>query len=221
MSTRIVPRSAAASGIVAVVLLFVGSAVGSSSPDLTASRSELLAWVNAHGLTTGSYAGAFVELLAILALIVFSATLASVLRRGEGEHAILSNTAFGAGLLSAAIKLASLPAVFAALWRGHEGFTPQLAAALLDMNNAAFVLTWALDAVMLGAAAIVIVRSAILPRWTGWFAAVAAVVSLATVPVAAKAPPLGILLTFIWLVAVSVVLLRGRVGSPRTSPALA
>jgi hypothetical protein len=30
--------------------------------------------------------------------------------------------------------------------------------ALIDMNNVAFILTWAVDAVMLGAAAIVILR---------------------------------------------------------------
>jgi len=210
MTNRIVPRSAALSGIVAVALLFIGSALSGSSPDIGASRSELVSWLADQRLTTGRYAGAFTELIAILAMIVFASTLASVLRRGEGDHAILSNTAFGAGLLSAAIKLASVPAAFAALWRAKQGVNPQLAAALLDMNNAAFVLTWALDAVMLGAAAIVIVRSGILPRWLGWFGAGTAVISLATVPVAAQAPPLGILLTFVWLVAVSVVLVRGR-----------
>jgi hypothetical protein len=221
MTNRIVPRSAALSGIVAVVLLFVGSGLTGSSPDLNASRADIGSWLASHPMTTGRAAGAFIELLAVLALIVFAATLASVLRHGEGEHAILSNTAFGAGLLSAAIKLASVPATFAALWRTKQGMSLELGSALIDMNNVAFVLTWAVDAVMLGAAAIVIVRSGILPRWLGWLAGVTAVVSLATVPVAAKAPPLGILLTFVWLILVSVVLLRNRVAAPRTAPAVA
>jgi hypothetical protein len=76
------------------------------------------------------------------------------------------------------------------------------------MNDAAFVLTWAIDALMLGAAAIVILRSGVLPRWLGWLAAAAGTISIATVPVAMKAPPLGILLTFIWLIGTSVVLTR-------------
>jgi hypothetical protein len=222
MTNRLVPRPAALSGIAAVVLLFLGSGLsGGGSPDVTASRSELSSWLADQRLTTGRYAGVFIELLAILAMIVFAATLASVLRRGEDEHAILSNTAFGAGILSAAIKLASVPAAFAAQWRAKQGFSPELASALVDMNNAAFVLTWAVDAVMLGAAAIVILRSAILPRWLGWFAGATAVISLATVPVAAYVPPLGILLTFIWFLAVSIVLLRGRVREPRAAVATA
>lgn len=221
MTNRIVPMPAALSGIVAVVLLFVGSGLSGATPDLTASRAELSSWLVSHPMTTGRATGAFIELLAVLALIVFAATLASVLRRGEGEHAILSNTAFGAGLLSAAIKLMSVPAAFAAVWRTKQGMSLELASALLDMNNVAFVLTWAVDAVMLGAAAIVIVRSGILPRWLGWFAGVTAAISLATVPVAAKAPPLGILLTFLWLILVSVVLLRNRVAAPRTAAAVA
>lgn len=219
MTNRLVPRPAALSGIVAVVLLFIGSGLSGSSPDVTAPRSELSSWLADQRLTTGRYVGVFLELLAILAMIVFAATLASVLRRGEGEHAVLSQTAFGAGLISAAIKLASFPAAFAAFWRAKQGFSPELASALLDMNNAAFVLTWAVDAVMLGAAAIVIVRSGILPRWLGWYAGVTAAISLASVPVAAQAPPLGILLTFAWLIAVSVVLMRGRVAAPRTAVA--
>jgi hypothetical protein len=217
MTNRIVPRSAALSGVVAVVLLFAGSGLSGSSPDLTASRAKIASWLVSHPMTTGRVVGGFVELLAVLALIVFAATLASVLRRGEGDHAILSNTALGAGLLSAGIKLVSVPAAFAAVWRTKQGMSLELASALVDMNNVAFVMTWAVDAVMLGAAAIVIVRSGILPRWLGWFAGVTAAVSLATVPVAAKAPPLGILLTFVWLILTSVVLLRNRVPAPRAA----
>ncbi len=61
---------------------------------------------------------------------------------------------------------------------------------------------------MLGAAAIVILQSRLLPRWLGWFAAVTAAVSLLSVPVADRVPPVGILLTFVWIVSLSVVLFR-------------
>ena len=74
-----------------------------------------------------------------------------------------------------------------------------------------------LDAVMLGAAAIVILKSRALPRWLGWLGAVAAAISLLSAPVADRVPPVGILLTFVWIVSVSVMLVRrpalGRVSA--------
>jgi hypothetical protein len=209
MSERPIPRLAAFSGIAAVALLFVGSAFsGGGSPDLDASRAKLVDWSTAHPATTSSYAGGMIELLGILAMIVFAATLWAALRRAEGGDGIFAASAFGAALISTAIKLASLPAVFAAVWRSRQGIDPQLAAALLDMNNAAFVLTWGIDAVMMAAAAVVILRSRALPHWLGWLGAITAAVSLVSMPLADVVPPLGILLTFAWIVATSVVLVR-------------
>jgi hypothetical protein len=208
MSDRPIPRLAALSGLLAVVLVFVGSGISGSSPDLGASRATVAAWVARQHATVGSYAGGLLELAGILAMIVFAATLWAVLRRAEGGDGVLAATAFGAGLASATLKLASAPPLFAAVWRSHHGSDPLLATALVDMNNVAFVLTWTVDAVMLGAAAIVILRSRALPRWLGWLGAVAAAVSLLSVPVADRVPPVGILLTFVWIVSLSVVLFR-------------
>jgi hypothetical protein len=208
VNDRPVPRLAALSGLVSVVLVFVGSGIGGSSPDIGASRATISAWVAKEHATTAGYAGGLLELFGILTMIVFAATLWSVLRRAEEGDGILAATAFGAGLVSATLKLASFPAAFAAIWRSREGFDPQLATALVDMNNVAFVLTWTVDAFMLGAAAIVILRSRALPRWLGWLGAIAAAVSLLSAPLADRVPPVGILLTFVWIVSVSVVLVR-------------
>jgi hypothetical protein len=219
---RPVPLLAALSGLASVVLLFVGQGLGGggSSPDLTKSRAEHLAWlVKQHSSTVG-YAGDMCELVGVLFLIVFAATLWSVLREGD-ESGIFAATALGAGIASATVKLASVPAAFALYWRSSQGWDPQVATALFDMNDAAFVLTWAIDALMLGAAAIVILRSGVLPRWLGWLAAAAGAISIVTVPVAMKAPPLGILLTFIWLIGVSVVLTRRSLHSAAHAAAVA
>jgi hypothetical protein len=220
-SDRPLPLVAALSGVASVVLLFVGQAVGGGgSTDLTSSRSEIVAWLAKQHGGTGQYLGAAVELSGVLSLILFAATLWSVLRRGEGDGGAFAATAFGAGLISAAVKLGSAPPIFAAIWRHGQGLDPQLAAALVDMNNAAFAITWALDAVMLGAAAAVIFRSGVLPRWLGWLGAVAAVISFISTPAAAVVPPLGMLLVFVWIIAVSVVLVR-RTLSGRPAAALA
>jgi hypothetical protein len=222
-SNRPLPLVAALSGAVSVVLLFVGQALsGGGSTELASSRSEIVAWLAKQHGGAAQYAGAAVELAGILALVLFAATLWSVLRRGEGEGGPFAATAFGAGLISAAVKLASAPPVFAAIWRHGQGLDPQLAAALVDMNNAAFAITWAIDAVMLGAAAAVIFRSGVLPRWLGWLAAVAAVISFVSTPAAAVVPPLGMLLVFVWTIAVSVVLVRRTLaGRPAAALAIA
>jgi hypothetical protein len=203
-----VPRPWALSGAVFVVLFFVGGTLGGSSPDIGASRTKLADWVSSQAPTVTDYVGGYLELLAMLALVAFVAQLWSVLRAAEGEHGPLSATVLAGGLLSAAIKISSFPAAFAALWRAKQGVEPQLAATLLDMNNAAFVLSWAADALMVGAAAILILRTSVLPRWLGWSGAAITVILLASVPVASKAPPLGFLLTILWIVATSVVLAR-------------
>jgi hypothetical protein len=71
---------------------------------------------------------------------------------------------------------------------------------------------------MVGAAAILIIRTSVLPRWLGWSGAAITVILLASVPVASKAPPLGFLLTILWIVATSVVLARRAESSvPRAA----
>jgi Domain of unknown function (DUF4386) len=210
MTNRPIPLVAALSGLASVVLVFAGQAIsgGGGSPDLTASRATIMAWLAKQNGSGAHYVGGLAELLGILAMIVFAATLWSVLRSADGENSIPAATAFAAGVASATIKLASAPALFAAVWRHNQGLNPQLGAALVDMNNVSFVLTWTLDGVMLAAAAIVIFRHAVLPRWLGWLAAAAATISLLSAPAADHVPPLGILLTFVWIAGTSVVLTR-------------
>jgi hypothetical protein len=220
MSHRHVPLVPALSGVASIVFLFAGQAFGGSSPDLTASRSKIASWVAGQHHGAAAYAGGIIELLGILTLIVFAATLWSVLRDGDSDDGIAAATAFGAGLTSAAVKLASVPAAFAATWR--HGLSPQLAAALIDMNNVSFVLTWTLDAVMFAAAATVIFRRAVLPRWLGWLGAVTAVLLIVSAPAADVVPPLAMLLGFVWIVATSVVLTRRSLRSqPILTPARA
>ena len=65
-----------------------------------------------------------------------------------------------------------------------------------------------IDAVMLAAAATVILRAGVLPRWLGWLAAATSVILILSVPAADLVPPVGILLTFVWIVGTSIVLTR-------------
>jgi len=226
MSSRLLSRLGAATGLGYVVLVVVGNDVvssGGDGPAFTDPAAEVGAYLVAHPPTTTTYAGAFLELLGLLCFVAFVAKLFCVLRRAEGGDGFLSVTALGAGLLSAALKLGSGPAALVAYNRAGEGIDPQLAAALLDMNGFAFVLTFALDALMLAAAAAVVLHTAVLPRWLGIAAGVTAPLLLATVAGAASVPPVAMLLVLLWIAAVSVVLVRraGAVPEPARTAAQA
>jgi hypothetical protein len=208
MPNRIWTRIAAAGGIFYVGLTALGNDVlgsGGEGPDMTASRSQIGAYVSTHPPTALSWAALYIELLGILAFVFFLGCLWSVLRRAEGEYGPFSAIAFGAGLVSVGVKIASFPAVIAAFYRAQEGMDSQLAAALLDMNGVSFVLTWAIDAALLAATAVVVLSTGALPRWLGWSAAVLSPALLVGVAFATSFGFVPYVLTTLWIVATSIV----------------
>jgi hypothetical protein len=88
--------------------------------------------------------------------------------------------------VSVAIKVSAAPVMLAAFSQ-HGSLDPQLAKVLIEMNDYAFLLTWAVDAVLFAAVAASALRTGALPRWL----AIA-------------------VLGFIWFVTASVVLMRPR-----------
>lgn len=211
MSTRTIARTGGAAGALYVVLAFVGEAVAGSgdSPAPGSPAADYARWLADNAPTTGTYAGAFLALIGLLAFVVFAAALYDVLRRSERERTWLPTAALGAALVSAAIKIGSAPALLAA-FSVRNTVDPQLAKVLVEMNDYAFLLTWALDAVMLGAVAACALRTNALPRWLAIAAGVIAPLLLASVAGGNQAPPFGFLLGFLWFVAASVVLVRPR-----------
>lgn len=80
---------------------------------------------------------------------------------------------------------------------------------LTELHAGTYYLSWAVQALFLAVTAAVALGTRILPRWLGWSAAVISVASLAAV----AAPTGGFaelpaFLFLIWIVAVSVVLMR-------------
>jgi hypothetical protein len=205
MSDRLWLRLGAASGIMHVVLALLGFGLGAAS----GGYEEDLAKAVARPVAIGVWVGAYLELLGLLCFIVFVARLWATLRRAEGDPAWLSATAFGAGLLFVVMTLVAFAAGGAATSRYGQGIDVPVARALHDLAQAAFILTWAVSAVFLGATAVVAVQMHALPRWLGWSAAVLALAQLAAVALPDSSIPMipGFLFLF-WIVAVSVVLLR-------------
>jgi hypothetical protein len=144
----ILSRFGAACGLLYVVLLFGFTSIGSDA------KFVLIA-----------------ELVGMLLFLPFLGYLYGVLRAAEGESGWLSATALGAGLVDLTIKLGSIAPSFAAQ---QPGLPTPLHDALHKMNSVAFIVTLLPIGVMLAAAAIVILKTRVLPLWLGLFAALTA-----------------------------------------------
>lgn len=203
-----------ACGIAYVVLAILGSDVLAGRgevPGLDATQDRIGSYVANNPTTAQEWAGGYIEVLALLFFICFLASLWSFLRQAEGGNGVLATTAFGAGLVSVAVKFAGFPAAAALSLRASDGVDSQLAAALLDMNNFSFVLTGALGAVLLLASAAIVIQTMALPRWLGWSAVVIAFGLLAGVATATSgAIFLPTLLYLVWVVVASVILFRTK-----------
>jgi hypothetical protein len=211
MTTTLLTRIGAACGAAYVVIAVLAHDVfGSGSPDSTATAHAIGAWWRSHPMSTGDWAAVFLEMSALLCFPVYVVVLAWVMRRAEREQTWLPWLVLVMGTISATVKLASAAPMFALAWRADDGISDGLAAALVDMNSGAFVLTWALDGLMLAAAGAVVLRTGCLPRWQGWWALVTAPLLLVNVAVAISGPPL-FLLALLWFVFTGVTLaLRGE-----------
>ena len=201
----------ASAGLLYAVLVMVGvNAFPKGNAGVLAPRQEIARDVAAHPADAGFWTGIFLEGLGLLLLIVFLARLWGVLRSAEGGSGWLSMTALAAGLVSVAVKLASFPLGTVAFYEVRRGgLDPQLAATLIHANDISFVTTWAVDAVFLAATAATVLRTGALPRWAGWSAAAIAPFMLAAVAMATSdSAQLPTALVLVWIVAVSIRLLR-------------
>ena len=195
MSDRLWQRLGAACGIVYVVLLMGGG----SFDDNTVGIAFL------------------VVMLAFLLFLFFLGNLWSVLRRAEGGSGWLSATAFGAGLMSVTIKVASAAPLLAARYRAGDGLDPQLARTLQDINDASFYLSFFPLAILLAAFAIVVIRSGAFPKWLGWIAAAFGLAFIiggmaGSAELHSEWAGLPMILFTFWVIAASVVLIR-RAGA--------
>jgi hypothetical protein len=125
----------------------------------------------------------------------FFGSLRTFLERAEGGRGHLSKVAFGAGLVTIAMATtASLPTV-ALAWGDTAALAdPGLLRAVWNLNTLALVPIGGSAGAFCLAAALVILRSRMLPTWLGWIGVLAAVVGvLATFYLLADDPdsPLG------------------------------
>jgi hypothetical protein len=190
------------------VLFITAGTIGPANqmPGLRDTPQATANYLHTQTTTALQWAGVYLEVIGLLVLVAFVVALWRMLREADRDG-FLPGVALAGGLMGATIKLAALPAAFAALYRAHD-ISPGLASALLDINSAAFVSTWATWALLLGAAGAVMLRTGLLAHRHGYFAIALAVGLLASIPGFTSADPPTFMLTFVWIVAISVSLRR-------------
>ncbi len=220
-------RLALASGtlVVAVQLATVAFNVvffATTHPPVDASPQETARGFAEHA--TMVEIGTYLYVLHMPFLLLFLGGLFGVLRRAEGGSGALSVSAFGAGV--AMVVIASMGALVSSLTPtiGQLGGDAATVKAIDAMTPLALALSAFPRAVLLGATSVVLLEGRIAPRWIGWTGLALGVISLVSTGtlVAPTLFPLlvvGTLLFVVWVLALTVALLRGstRTGS-RVAP---
>ncbi len=167
-------RLAPLSGVAATVLLVASQAAAGTTPAADAPVSEVVSYYSDHD--TGQIASAVLLSLAALLLLVFAATLATILRRGA------TVTGPVVLFLSGAIVLTVGLTIFAGLSLALGDLSGEVDESTLRSLNVLsqelfFPVTVGVSAFMLGAG-FASLRTGALPRWLGWAALVLGIVSV-------------------------------------------
>jgi hypothetical protein len=229
MSGPIVSRFTAAMGLVAAVL-FIGETPLYFLPAYSGS-------VPTWNVLTRNLIG----VIALIFLLLFLAGFRQLVRRASPEDEWVAGLAFSAGLLLTAITMVAKSLESGSSLASTVPIDPTTQGPLAPGE---FLLYGGfgrlVTALLLAAAGFALLRTGILPRWTGWTAYVFAVLNLAFVPAmyfgkdAAEfytaqgwgTTALSASLIAYWVLAVSIVLLKnarrteyapGRIGAPAAS----
>ena len=206
-------RWAPLSGIIFVVLMFVGTFFVADVPDPDAAQQQLATYLADSGNHTRNLIGAYIWVVGALAFLWFVTGLRSVLRRAEAGAGTLSNLVFGAGVIYSALMMASAVA-FAALayavgLRGATVSDPDFVRVLPQMAWMILLLGAGFAGLLLVlTASILSLQTGVLPRWLAWLGVVVAIVLLFDVIYVNIVPLL------IWVLAASIVLHMRRQETP-------
>jgi hypothetical protein len=212
MSSARWERIGAAGGIVFVVLQMTAQAlmqVGGAEPPFDAPAHTIVAFFLARDSQLFAL-GEYLSTLSLIPFLWFLGSLWSALRRSEGEPAWLSLVAVASGLMVVATVSTGIGWSLA-VFRRDEGLDPQLARLLFDQGNLAFANIWVMLASLSLATGVVSIRTGALPGWLGWTGVLVAVGLLAARAAWASSGLvfLPFIFCYLWLLALSIVLIRG------------
>jgi hypothetical protein len=214
-------RIGAGCGIAGIVILSTGFAlVASADATFHSPDNDVLAYYTQAGLAR-TFSGGLIESLGLLLFLPFAAMLAERVRADGPAGELLAPTARMAATVYVTICLApGLSAGGAALWLAHSGSAdPGIVLALNDVRSLSYFLALLAYAVFLVVVGTAGVMSGRLARWASWSAVVLGVALAASLPAATAgfADVVG-LLGLVWVVVVSVALLRSPAVDERSAP---
>lgn len=213
-------RLALASGALYVLAILIGNGLAEpgtiDGDDAVAVLAELQ-----RGLSPVQTFGLTLEILGFALFVVFLGALYRTTRRAETRDSWLAVTALGAGLLTVAVKVASIGPAMAARMRADD-LSPELARTLEDINGAGFVVSGYTLGIFVAAAALATLVTRLIPRWLASAGVVVGVLTIAAGTAGILDPagyvPIPFLLGLVWILAVSVLLAvraRSTGGSDR------
>jgi hypothetical protein len=201
-------------GILFVLVSFVASGINKMPPAYSV-EADHVAWFAENGqwYRFGHYLAGMAFLLFYFP---FYAGLCERLRKAEGEPAIWTRITWAGAIMSPAIGTIAGTFIMSLAMLGGA-VTPSIAQYGMAGNFYAYTVSGAFGGIAMTAASIIIIRSGVFARWTGWAGMItgtAAILSIATLiqndPSGQFAAINGIawLVYFLWIVAVSVELIR-------------
>lgn len=204
-------RLGAASGLAAIVLISAGFALlAAADATFHSSESAVVSYFTGADVPR-TVAGGLLQVVGLLLLLPFVATLTSRFRGPGAAGDVLAPTARAAATIYVTLSLApGMAAGAAALWQAQvRTGDVAIVVALNDLRALSYfvaLLAFALFLVTVGAAALVTAR---LPRWAGWSAVVLGTLLAAAVPAAATGlTDVVALLGLLWIPVVAVHVLR-------------
>ena len=209
-------------GIVWVVIQVAGIVLfllAGSPPDFGDAK-KFTSWINTNsGLLMGD---AFLTGIATIPLLVLFTGVRSIIRTAGESWEWAAALFFGAGTVTVAVLIIGAGAEATAAFISGSGTEPTTVRAAWAATQMVLTFVYLPSAVVIGTVAYSALRTGILPRWLAWLSGVVAVLELiATLtifggtgnngPIGLLPLILGALPVFVWVVSVSVFLVR----SPR------
>lgn len=208
--SRLLDRTAAAGGILFVLLVGVGYAVFLAPylPESLDSPQAVSDHFASHPVDAGFWAGVAMESVGTILLLLFAMRILGRIRAAQPPDGWLAQAASAALVIALAVKYSSFAPGLAGQLH-HERYEPGTVTALLDINDVAYTVSWAGIGVFLLLTGLGGLVTSAIPRWLSYGALVAGCGLVVGLVVPAAWENL-LLLPLVWLIAGSVVLLRGQ-----------
>ena len=169
-------RIAALSGIVFVVLLVVHAILQGSPPTLEDSPEEVLRYLADRDAEFR--VGAYLQGLAVVALLWFLGSLWRVLRAAESGPGQLSVVAVAATAILVALVSVHIAILTGLALRADEGLDPGVVSSLYVIAFMVLAMSSFAAAALTGSVGVLVLRTEALPRWLGVVSLISAVLWL-------------------------------------------